>query len=139
MTTDVLTLQSPSERKLPEGWLLDDLVFATGGKGFGVAPNGTTVCLGAVDKVVQAIETKVIPVDWLPAVKEVVQRIIEIREVIQSGKSRATDQFKAVRVRGFRNRPARDSQHRTAGAKRPAAGKRLPGRKVKQPQPRLLD
>lgn len=42
---------------MKEQWLLDDLVFTTGNKAYGISKTGATICLGDVDKVVEAINT----------------------------------------------------------------------------------
>jgi len=50
--TEQLTLalpeqETPKPKASPDKWIASDMIFVTGGQGFGVADNGDTVCIGA--------------------------------------------------------------------------------------------
>ncbi|MCL0065770.1 hypothetical protein M1N79_02655 [Dehalococcoidia bacterium] len=120
--------QGKDEKPRPESkdsWSDCGQLFFTGGKGYGLTPDGRTICLGNRDNILTAFNTGEPGPGFMPLQRQVLMSIIEYRkEVIQNGR---TSEVQVKRSSHVRSRASGDVQRRVADTKRPAPGKRLPG------------
>jgi len=120
-------------------WIENDMIFVTGGHGYGIHPLGATICLGTVEAVKEILHNSRTPAGTSAAIKETFEKIFVVRKEIKDGKFKSGELFKAQRVSRFRNRPTRNFEHRAVNTKRTSSGKVFPGHKIKQQKPSVLN
>lgn len=115
-----------------EGWAYYDTIYYCDGNAYGVVSDCRTVCFGKQEDVEAYLsggefKGELRCLNELALIKEIIQEIESNKE---SGNG---DQLRAKQARDFRNRSARDFEHRTPSVRRAPAQKRIPVRKIKHP------
>ncbi len=126
-TLDVSKYGGQAGKQAKDFWSDDGQVFFTDGRGYGVAPNGSTVDIGKQSDILEAFASGKISKHLCPNGAEVLQQILDYREDKGYGYQPKTD-----RASDFRSRPAGHFKHREAPAQRLAAPKRTTLREAKQ-------
>ena len=122
--------ETPKQKATNDKWIAGDMVFVTGGKGYGIAANGDTVCIGD-EKDIQAYLAGGVMADSIQGRgRQVLIEIKEFLKELEDARTNTGESFRAVKARHQRSRPARSAERRTASVKRLSARKRLPGSKA---------
>ena len=127
---DKPTTETPKPKSSSDRWIASDMIFLTGGKGYGIAANGDTVCIGD-EKDIQAYLAGGVMSENIRGLGR--QVLIEIKEFLkesEDARANTGESFRAVKARHQRSRPARSAERRTASVKRLSVRKRLPGSKA---------
>ena len=132
MTGRLISYEQETKKQKPSGdkWIANDMIFLTGGKGYGIAANGDTVCIGD-EKDIQAYLAGGVMADSIQGRgRQVLIEIKEFLKELEDARTNTGESFRAVKARHQRSRPARSAERRTASVKRLSARKRLPGSKA---------
>jgi hypothetical protein len=147
MTTELtLEVQQPPRPSSPptydRDYWLNDLIFVTAGKCYGVASNGATVCLGDVGKVQDYFKNGNVH-DFTGIQRVVLYRASEIlnEEKLKHGESEyqtVSNKFKVVGRGNKRVRLVRSIKHKPAYPGRSKGFQKVPVRTFEQDKPRLF-
>ncbi len=121
-------------------------VFFTGGRGWGVAPDLSTLCLGAEVEVLAYLDSGTLPKNIDQTVLAVLEKIRELKVKGDLENARARDvevkssrTQRAIRTGGKRARPTAHTEHKPVDTRHLKARKRLSSSKVKFTTPGVSD
>ncbi len=130
LTLSLPEQETPKQKPSGDKWIANDMIFLTGGKGYGIAANGDTVCIGD-EKDIQAYLAGGVTADSIQGLgRQVLIEIKEFLKELEDARANTGESFRALKARHQRSRPARGAERRAAGTKRPATTKRLPSGKA---------
>lgn len=130
LTLSLLEQELPRQKLSSDKWIASDMIFLTGGKGFGIADNGNTVCIGE-EKDIQAYLAGGVMAENIRGLGR--QLLVEIKEFLkgeEDARANTGESFRAIKAHNQRSRPTKHSKRRAAGIKSASFRKRLSGSKA---------
>ena len=122
--------ETPKQKPSSDKWIANDMIFVTGGKGYGIVDNGDTVCIGD-EKDIQGYLAGGIMAENIRGLG--CQVLIEIKEFLkelENARANTGESFRAIKARNQRSRPANHSKRRAARIKSTSFRKRLSSSKA---------
>ena len=83
-------------------WIANDMIFITGGKGFGIHPTGNNICLGSEQFVQDIMSNHRVPGGTPKVIREVMEIVLKIDREVRIGKQRTITTN--LRAPGFKQR-----------------------------------
>ena len=130
LTLSLLEQEMPKQKASPDKLVAGDMIFVTGGKGYGIADNGDTVCIGDEKDIQTFLSSGVLPDSIRGRGRQVLIEIKEILKGVEDARANTGESFRAIKARNQRSRPANHSKRRAAGTKSTSFRKRLPSNKA---------
>jgi hypothetical protein len=111
-------------------WISNDMIYITGGHGYGVHPTGETVCLGSVESINNILAAGRTPAGTSKAIKETFEMIFKIKREVTNGKQskpivQSGRKYRAGKTRDKRIRLTPITKHQSNDFKRTLPGQRL--------------
>ena len=132
MTKTLTSCEQEMKEQKPSGdkWIANDMIFLTGGKSYGIAANGDTVCIGDEKDIQAYLAGSVMSDSIWGRGREVLIGIKEFLKEEEDARANTGESFRAIKARNQRSRPAKHSKRRTARIKSTSFRKRLPSSKA---------
>ncbi len=130
LTLSLLEQETPKQKSSADKWIASDMIFVTGGKGYGIAANGDTVCIGDEKDIQPYLSGGVLPDSIWGRGRQVLIEIKEFLKREEDARANTGELFRAIKARNQRSRPAKHSKRRAVSVKSTSFRKRLSSSKA---------
>ena len=130
LTLSLPEQETPKQKSIADKWIASDMIFVTGGNGYGIADNGDTVCIGNEKDIQSYLSGGILPDSIWGHGRHLLVEIKEFLKGEEDARANTGDSFRAIKARNQRSRPAKHAKRRAAGIKSTSFRKRVSGSKT---------